>query len=82
MALIKNLLFLTFDQNDERDEKLALLKMYLAQNYMVISETKINDTGEVKEWILQGLVKYGKFNASQQSVDKIIKFDPTRGMDG
>ena len=63
MALVRELLIMTFDEDDTEHEKLFLLKAFEEKGYNRISEVTLTDTGKVKEWILQGPVKNGKIGA-------------------
>ena len=76
MAFIRNLMFLTFDQNDTFNEKKDLRDLFIKQGFQVIAETKEEPSGIVKEWILSGPVQYGKFAPEHSNVSDIMKFKP------
>ena len=81
MALIRNVLFLTFEEIDTGMEKSKIRKVFEAQGYKVIAETKIESTGLIKEWIMQGPVHYGKLDVGMPEPKKaeILQFDPSGG---
>jgi hypothetical protein len=81
MALIRNILFLTFEDIDTPAEKERIRNIFIKQNYHMIAETKIERTGIVKEWILESPVQYGKFNVDVPLPEekKVFAFDPTGG---
>jgi hypothetical protein len=86
MALIRNILFLTFEEIDTFNEKKAMRSLFESKGYHLIAETKIDSTGIVKEWIFESPITYGKFNmntvpASEQDQKKIFMFNP-KGVDG
>jgi len=83
MALIRNILLLTFEEHDTYNEKQRIRDIFELQGYKMIAETKIESTGVVKEWILQSPVQYGKFADAKPIKDgKVIyKFDPTGGQE-
>ena len=84
MAFIRSLLLLTFDENDTFNEKQGMKKMFEEKGFMMIAETKIDRTGVVKEWIMEGPVTYGKLNLQKEpepDVKKIFMFNP-KGVDG
>lgn len=64
MALIRNILLLTFEEVDTFNEKKRIREIFEAQGYHMIAETKLERTGVVKEWIMESPVQYGKFNAA------------------
>ena len=66
MAFTRELIIMTFDEDDTYNEKMFLLKIFLDRGYIQISEVKIDKTGEVKEWILQGPSKIGKIGPVPQ----------------
>ena len=82
MALIRNVLFLTFEDIDTNTEKTRVRQVFEAQGYKIIAETKIEATGLVKEWIMQGPVHYGKMDLAMPMPEqkaKIPQFDPAGG---
>jgi len=84
MALIRNVLFLTFEDIDTGMEKKRVRQVFEKQGYKIIAETKIEATGLVKEWIMQGPVHYGKMDIAMPMPEseqkaKILQFDPAGG---
>jgi hypothetical protein len=84
MALIRNILLLTFEEVDTFNEKQRIRGIFEGQGYRMIAETKIERTGIVKEWIMESPVQYGKFGDAPPKVEghkKIYQFDPTGGQE-
>ena len=81
MAIIRNLLILTFEDGDTYNEKQRMKEIFIAQGYMPLAETKMDETGILKEIIMQSPVQIGKFidDPNRQKQAKIIGFDPTGG---
>jgi len=83
MALIRNMLFLTFEEIDTSREKKKIRKVFEDQGYKIIAETKIEATGLVKEWIMQGPVHYGKLDVGMPEPEpkkaEILQFNPSGG---
>ena len=91
MALIRNILFVTFDERDDAEVKKALQEQFEAQGYIKLSELKA-ENGIIKEIIMQGAVQMGDFKQpdkklhgvgsvtakQKQEAKGLIKFDTTR----
>jgi len=61
VALVRNLLIITFDESDTDAEKVKLEDLFISQGYTRISNLML--AGNVlKELIMQGAVQLGKFN--------------------
>jgi hypothetical protein len=78
MALIRNILLLTFEDTDTFNEKARIRAIFEKQGYHMIAETKLERTGVVKEWILESPIQYGKFNdnITEPEKAKIFEFNP------
>lgn len=80
MALIRNMVFLTFEENDTFNDKQMIRSTFEKQGFKLIAETKIEQTGIVKEWVMLAPVQYGKLNAENVIPSKkIYEFDPAGG---
>ena len=79
MAIIRNLLILTFEDGvDTFNDKQRMKEIFVAQGYMPLAETKIDETGIVKEIIMISPTQIGKYVDDPKKA-KIIGFDPTGG---
>ena len=84
MVLMRSLMFLTFDGDETEAEKRKVREVFIQQGYEMISETVIDATKCVKEWILRSPVRYAALETSSIITPKreggqILKFDPERG---
>ncbi len=76
MALIRNILLITFEENDTASEKDFIRRMFTGKGYNMIAETKIDKTGIVKEWIMESPVTYGKLQSNPEPEKKVFQFNP------
>lgn len=65
MALLRQILVITYDQGDTFNEKKAIQEFYAKTGYKMISELKINETGVVKEVIMQSPIIMGKIDVTK-----------------
>ena len=84
MAIIRNILILTFEDGvDTFNDKQRMKQVFIQQGYMPLAETKMEETGILKEIIMQSPVQIGKFYGDPQQQEekqaKIIGFDPSGG---
>ena len=82
MAIIRNILILTFEDGvDTFNDKQRMKQVFIQQGYMPLAETKMEETGILKEIIMQSPVQIGKFydDPQQEKQAKIIGFDPSGG---
>ena len=85
MVLMRSLMIITFDGEESESEKRKVREVFTKQGYEMISETVIDATKYVKEWILRSPVRYAALETSPiltPTKPNIMKFDPERGAKG